>query len=378
MRSDADPRPLVAHVVYRFDTGGLENGVVNLINHMPEDAYRHAVVALTEVTDFAQRIRRTGVQFVSLRKPPGQGLWQFPNWWQQIRRLAPAIVHTRNLGALEAQVPAALAGVPVRIHGEHGRDMSDPDGSRRRYQWVRRAYSPLVHRYVALSRDLADYLTGPVGIGRARVTQICNGVDVTRFSVDWFGQPQEIPGCPFLPHDHLIVGTVGRMQAEKDQVTLVRAFHQALGRQPRLRLVLVGDGPLRAAVEAEVRALGLQDHVWLAGMRSDVPVVLRGLHVFVLPSRAEGISNTVLEAMASGLPVLATSVGGNAELVVHGQTGLLVPPADPGAMADALASMVAEGRYLAMGRAGRERVVQRFSLQAMVNSYRLLYDELRG
>lgn len=378
MRPDADPRPLVAHVVYRFDTGGLENGVVNLINHMPEDAYRHAVVALTEVTDFAQRIRRTGVQFVSLRKPPGQGLWQFPNWWQEIRRLAPAIVHTRNLGALEAQVPAALAGVPVRIHGEHGRDMSDPDGSRRRYQWVRRVYSPLVHRYVALSRDLADYLTGPVGIGRARVTQICNGVDVTRFSADDIGQPQAIPGCPFLPQDHLIVGTVGRMQAEKDQVTLVRAFAQALRQQPRLRLVLVGDGPLRAAVEAEARALGLQDQVWLAGMRSDVPVVLRGLHVFVLPSRAEGISNTILEAMATGLPVLATSVGGNAELVVHGQTGLLVPPADPGAMADALASMVAEGRHLAMGRAGRERVVQRFSLQAMVNSYRSLYDELRG
>ncbi len=378
MRPDADPRPLVAHVVYRFDTGGLENGVVNLINHMPEDAYRHAVVALTEVTDFAQRIRRTGVQFVSLRKPPGQGLWQFPHWWQEIRRLAPAIVHTRNLGALEAQVPAALAGVPVRIHGEHGRDMSDPDGSRRRYQWVRRVYSPLVHRYVALSRDLADYLTGPVGIGRARVTQICNGVDVTRFSADDIGQPQAIPGCPFLPQDHLIVGTVGRMQAEKDQVTLVRAFAQALGQQPRLRLVLVGDGPLRVAVEAEVRALGLQDQVWLAGMRSDVPVVLRGLHVFVLPSRAEGISNTILEAMASGLPVLATSVGGNAELVVHGQTGLLVPAADPAAMADALSSMVVEGRYLAMGCAGRERVVQRFSLQAMVNSYRSLYDELRG
>ena len=87
--------------------------------------------------------------------------------------------------------------------------------------------------------------------------------------------------------------------------------------------MLVGDGPLRVAVEAEVRALGLQDQVWLAGMRSDVPVVLRGLHVFVLPSRAEGISNTILEAMASGLPVLATSVGGNAELVVEGEEQLL-------------------------------------------------------
>lgn len=378
MRADVDPRPLVAHVVYRFDTGGLENGIVNLINHMPEDAYRHAVVALTEVTDFAQRIHRHNVQFVSLQKPPGQGLWQFPRWWREIRRLAPAIMHTRNLGALEAQLPATLAGVPVRIHGEHGRDMTDPDGTRRRYQWVRRAYSPFVHRYVALSGDLAGYLTGPVGIDRRRVAQICNGVDVSRFSVAAAGRPQSIPGCPFQPDAHFIVGTVGRLQPEKDQTTLVRAFAHALQQRPRLRLVLAGDGPLRTAVEAEVNALGLHDKVWLAGMRSDVPAVLQGLHVFVLPSRAEGISNTILEAMASGLPVVATAVGGNPELVVEGQTGLLVPPADPQAMADALVAMTSEGRHVAMGVAGRERVVQQFSLQAMVRSYQALYDELRG
>ena len=377
MRSDVDPRPLVAHVVYRFDTGGLENGIVNLINHMPAEAYRHAVVALTEVTDFAQRIHRQDVQFVSLRKPPGQGIWQFPNWWSEIRRLAPAIMHTRNLGALEAQVPAAVAGVPVRIHGEHGRDMTDPDGTRRRYQWVRRAYSPFVHRYVALSRDLAGYLTGPVGIDQRRVAQICNGVDVSRFSAATAGHPQAIPGCPFQPDAHFIVGTVGRLQPEKDQTTLVRAFAHALQQRSQLRLVLAGDGPLRTAVEAEVDALGLRGKVWLAGMRSDVPVVLKGLHVFVLPSRAEGISNTILEAMASGLPVLATSVGGNPELVVDGETGLLVPPADPQAMADALVAMASEGRHVAMGVAGRERVTQQFSLQAMVRSYQALYDELR-
>lgn len=378
--------PLVLHVVYRFDTGGLENGVVNLINHMEEGAYRHAVMALTEVTDFAKRIQRPDVEFISLRKPPGQGLPHYAAWRRELLRLKPEIVHTRNLGALEMQVPAALAGVKARIHGEHGRDMSDPHGTVRKYQWVRRAYSPFVHRYIALSQDLANYLTGPVGIGNNRVSQVYNGVDNSRFGpVAGEGgglqaHPDPIAGCPFNPAQHLIIGTVGRLQAEKDQVTLVRAFAQALHQRPELRpmlrLAVVGDGPLRAAVEAEVAALGVQSEVWLAGTRSDVPTVLRGLHAFALPSRAEGISNTILEAMATGLPVLATAVGGNPELVVQGQTGLLVPAGDPTAMAAALLDLCDAQRRAAMGRAGRQRVEAQFSLQAMVGRYQAIYDEM--
>ncbi len=380
-----DARPLILHVVYRFDTGGLENGVVNLINHMDEGAYRHAVMALTEVTDFAKRIRRSDVEFISLNKSPGHGLPHYARWRREILRLQPAIVHTRNLGALEMQVPAALAGVRARIHGEHGRDMSDPHGTVRKYQWVRRVYSPFVHRYISLSQDLANYLTGPVGIGAHRVSQVYNGVDISRFCPvvaarsGSTAQPDPIPGCPFNPAQHLIIGTVGRLQAEKDQLTLVRAFAQALRQwpnlRPTLRLAVVGDGPLRAAVEAETAGLGVQNEVWLAGTRSEVPTVLRGLHAFVLPSRAEGISNTILEAMATGLPVLATAVGGNPELVVQGQTGLLVPAGDPTAMANALLDLRDAQRRTALGHAGRRRVEAHFSLQAMVGRYQAIYDE---
>ena len=123
-----DPRPLIAHVVYRFDIGGLENGVVNLINRLPEDRYRHAVVALTEVTDFRRRIVRDDVEFIALAKPPGQGIREWPALHRLFRQLRPSIVHTRNIAALEASLPALMAGVPVRIHGEHGWDSADPDG----------------------------------------------------------------------------------------------------------------------------------------------------------------------------------------------------------------------------------------------------------
>ena len=375
----SDTRPLVAHVMYRFDTGGLENGIVNLINHMPADSYRHVIIALTEVTDFRHRIKRDDIQFVSLHKPPGHGIWLFPKLFRLFRRLQPAIVHSRNLAALEVQLPAWLAGVPVRIHGEHGRDVGDLDGSNITYQRVRRFYRPFVSYYLALSRDLAQYLNGIIRIPQNKVLQVYNGVDCSRFHP---GQPdQSISGCPFTRPTHCLLGTVGRMQTVKDQPTLVRAFIRALEMEPqlkeRIRLVLVGDGPLRKECQQLLNAAGLDQLAWLPGERNDVPEVMRGLDCFVLPSLAEGISNTILEAMASGLPVIATNVGGNADLVVAEQTGILVPPADPESMARAIIRMAKQAdTRQSMALSGRRLVEEKFSMNAMVASYQGTYDKL--
>ena len=140
------------------------------------------MVALTEVSPaFAKRVQRQDVQYFSLRKPPGHLLKLYPRLTRMFRELQPAIVHTRNLAALEAVVPAWAARVPARIHGEHGRDAIDPDGLRRRYQWVRRAYSPFVSRYVAVSEDLERYLRDRVGIAADRILQLYNGVDTDDF-----------------------------------------------------------------------------------------------------------------------------------------------------------------------------------------------------
>jgi len=374
----ADARPLVLHVMYRFDTGGLENGVVNLINHMPADAYRHAVLALTDVTDFRHRIQRSDVEFISLRKPPGQGLWQFPKLFRLFRQLRPQIVHSRNLAALEVQAPAWAAGVPVRLHGEHGRDVGDLDGSNVAYQRLRRLYKPFVHHHIALSRDLADYLVDKVHVPRYKVTQAYNGVDTDRFSPAPDG-PTTIAGCPFDPARHWLVGTVGRMQTVKDQTLLAQAFVQALALDPalkaRLRLVMVGEGPLRAQAQAILQAAGVAHLAWLPGERGDVADIMRGLHAFALPSLAEGISNTILEAMASGLPVVATDVGGNADLVQAAQTGVIVPAADALAMAQQLVALANKPEQArAMGQAGRQRVLDHFSMRAMVATYQGVYD----
>jgi len=375
---DRTNRPLIAHVVHRFDIGGLENGVVNLINRLPESSWRHAIVALTEVSPaFRQRVQREDVQYVSLHKPAGHLLKLYPQLVRMFRQLRPAVVHTRNLGALEAVLPAWAAGIRTRIHGEHGRDATDPNGARRLYQWMRRAYSPFVSRYVAVSKDLERYLHDRVGIAPQRVVQLYNGVDLRRF------QPAAevrtpIDGCPFRDPQHWLLGTVGRMDRIKDQATLARAFVSVLQMNPaaraRMRLVIAGDGALRAEAESILQAGGVRELAWFAGERDDIAEVMRGLDCFILPSLAEGVSNTILEAMACALPVIATRVGGNMELVEDEVTGTLVPAADPQAMAQAMVGYFNDPALAQRhGRAARSRVEHAFDLDDMVESYHQLY-----
>ena len=374
------PPPLIVHVLHRFAVGGLENGVVNLINRMPAAHWRHAVVALTQVDPaFAARLQRSDVDCIALNKPPGQGLWLYPRMHALLRRLQPDIVHTRNLAALEMQVPAWAAGVPGRVHSEHGWDVDDLHGRNPRHRWMRRAYRPFVQQQIALGTELTAYLRGRIGVPAQRLSTIWNGVDTVRFHPAASGRAH-IPGCPFsnTPAAPLwLVGTVGRMQTVKAQPLLVRAFIAALQRQPALRqtlrLVLVGDGPLRAECQTLLQAAGMADLAWLAGERNDVPEVMRGLDCFVLPSLAEGISNTILEAMASGLPVLATAVGSNAELLGD-HSGTVVAAGDAQALADGLLQLATDrAAAAAMGRHGRTRVEQHYSLPAMVSAYEAAY-----
>ncbi len=375
-----DARPLVVHVVYRFAMGGLENGVVNLVNRLPADRWRHAIVALTEIdAGFAARIQRPDVPLLALQKPPGQGLWQFPQLYRLFRRLRPAIVHTRNLGALEAQLPAWAAGVPGRVHGEHGRDADDVDGSNRRHVLMRRFYRRFVQQHIALGGELAAYLRSKVGVPADEIAAIYNGVDHVRFSPA--AQRQPIPGCPFTDPALWLVGTVGRMQTVKAQPLLAQAFVNVLRQQPALRdtlrLVMVGDGALRAECRDILRRGDVGHLAWMPGARDDVPDVMRGLDCFVLPSLAEGISNTILEAMACGLPVLATRVGASAELLVEGQTGELVQAADVSALTTGLLRLARDRcAARAMGQAGRRRIEQHFSLPAMVSAYQSVYERV--
>jgi sugar transferase (PEP-CTERM/EpsH1 system associated) len=374
------PAPIVAHVIYRFDVGGMENGLVNLINRIPSERYSHAVISLTENTEFSQRIHRKEVSYHSLHKRQGKDPGLYFRLWRVLRSLRPALVHTRNLATVEAVVPAVVAGVPYRVHGEHGRDVQDIDGTSLKYCLLRRVLTPFVHKYIPLSQELEGYLVHRVGVSPFKVKRIPNGVDTETFRPPEKGKVL-LPTPGFAEDDAIVIGNVGRLQEVKNPILLAESFKRIGELVPEarrhLRLVMIGDGPLKRRVEDSLKGLGIDSVTWLPGQRHDVAALVRGLDVFVLPSRVEGISNTLLEAMASGVPVVATRVGGNAEVVEDQETGLLVPPDDAESMAGAIARYVRDPELRKThGLAGRQKVEREFSLDRMVDAYLSIYDEL--
>ena len=372
--------PLVLHVIYRLDHGGLENGLVNLVNRMPTDRFRHGIVCLAGFTDFRHRIQRDDVHVYSLDKRPGTDLGAYWRFWRLLRRLRPDIVHTRNLGTIDLQWLAWLAGIKGRVHGEHGWGIADTHGLGRRGLIIRRACRRVIQRYVAVSRDIARWLCQSVGVAPTRVTQIYNGVDTDRFTSEG-APPADVPWRNEPRHDRIVFGTVGRLDPIKNQRALLDAFEATVAAMAdgsdRLRLIIVGDGPLRAALHERALELKVENLVWFAGARDDIPSLLRAMDVFVLPSLNEGISNTLLEAMASARAVIAADVGGNPELIQSNQCGILYDLRDPSALARAMQQVAAtHPRYGAYGTAARERAIESFGLRTMIERYTALYEQL--
>ncbi|MEQ8517006.1 MAG: glycosyltransferase, partial [Chromatocurvus sp.] len=272
---------------------------------------------------------------------------------------------------------------------EHGRDVNDIDGTHPTYRRLRRGLSPLIHRFITVSRDLRGWLIDQVGIPERKVVQIYNGVDVARF--DRRGQvrgtgvrsspdlkPSEPPRSP-----PLVIGTVGRLATIKNQNQIIRALAHIFTQRPQLReqlrCIVVGDGPERAALEAEAFARGVAEQIEFRGDRSDIPDQLAQMDVFLLPSLNEGISNTVLEAMASGLPVVATNVGGNPELVQPGVTGTLVPVGDAAALGEAILELLDDpAKRKEYGAAAQERIQREFDWNSTVLAYLGVYDAVLG
>lgn len=371
--------PLIAHVIYQLGVGGLENGLVNLINKIPPEKYRHAIICLTDSTEFKSRLNRNDVEIFHLNKQPGQDWMSFIRLCQLFRKIKPSLVHTRNLGTIEYQIPAIFAGVKNRVHGEHGWDIFDPNGENKKYQWVRRVLKIIIHRFIPLSKQLEKYLLEKIHVPGDKITRICNGVDISIFypaSKD----KKQLPDCSFTFADHQIyIGTIGRMHGVKDQLTLVRAFIRILHDSPNLkskvRLMVIGDGPLKAQAEQLLAEANLDEVSWLPGERSDIAEIMRHLDIFVLPSTAEGISNTVLEAMATGLPVIATDVGGNPELVQDGVTGYLTPKSEPELMAIRIMDYVNDkNKMREHGEKAHQSILTHFSMDKMVNNYLSVYD----
>jgi sugar transferase (PEP-CTERM/EpsH1 system associated) len=369
--------PLIVHLTYALDFGGMENLMVERINRMPAERYRHAVVCLTRANpEFVKRISKPGVTVHTLDKQPGLSLGTHGALWRLLRALQPTVLHTYNFSAIEYAPAALLAGVPVRVNGAHGREHTDPDGTNRKHNFLRRLMLPFYDICYANSAAMEQWNREVIGVPKEKSRMLANGTDAERFRLRREGEPR-----PFFNSGEVVIGTVGRVQDVKDHATLVDAFLLLRELMPqqrdRLRLAIVGDGPLLQKLRDKVAAAGAVDAVWLPGARNDVPDILRSFDIFAMSSIAEGTPGSVLEAMASGLPVVGTRVGGIPEVIDNGITGQLVPPSNAAAMASALKHYV-EAPTLAQrhGQAGRDKVLRKYSMPAMVAAYQDMYDSL--
>jgi sugar transferase (PEP-CTERM/EpsH1 system associated) len=365
---NAAPRVRIVQVIPSLRMGGLENVAVRLVEHLTEFADQ-AVVTPGGTGPLVKRVA-AGVPVFPLGETHRPDAWNAVRMARLFRQLRPDIVHTRNWTCIDAIIGARLAGVRVVIHGEHGREAGDPDGRNARRRQVRRLLSPFVTEFVTVSRDLARWLVEDVRVPARKVSTIYNGVDTQRYASGDRAHARQALG---IPVDWTVAGTVGRLDPVKDQACLIRAFARAAG-EAKSVLVIVGDGPCREQLATLVKELAIGDRVRLLGERNDIPLILRALDVFVLSSIGEGISNAILEAMAAGLPVIATRVGGNVELVRDAFTGRLIEPRRPEALAEALSAYFDDPVLArAHGAAGRERVATDFGLDRMLAEYMSLY-----
>lgn len=375
-------KPLIAHVLYRLDTGGMEQIMLSVINRTRQ-RYRHAVICVAGYGPMRDCIDDATIPCLSLEKKPGKDWLHYLRFWRALRKLKPDLVQTYNIGTLDLIPVARLAGVHGVIHAEHGRDASDPRGELPKYRRLRRWMAPFISQYVAVSIELQDWLTGRVGIRSSKVVHIPNGIDVERFCIASDRRaPRRLTG-DFAPSGAVLVGNVARLDKVKDHACLISAFgflrDQTESHGLDCRLIIAGDGPQREALERQIARLGLSETVHLLGNRDDVPELLGECDMFVLSSMAEGMPLTLLEAMAAGLPVITTRVGDTVSMVEEGRTGMLVPPANSQALADAMVKYAAdETLRLRHGAAGREHVAARFSIGAMLSAYEALYDSSFG
>jgi glycosyltransferase involved in cell wall biosynthesis len=354
----------IAHVSLGLEMGGMEKLLVEFARHADRERFQLHFICLEGRGKLADEVEALGWPVAALGKRPGVRPGLILKLARLFRRLDVDVVHTHNTAAYFYAVPAArLARVPTVVHTRHGQRCNATPRQNRVFRFLSR----FVDTMVCVSEDSRRLARGE-GIDPGKTCTIWNGIDLSRFA---YTGPT--PGGPAV--------IVARLSPEKDVETLVRAAAIAAERFSGFRLEIVGDGVCRASLEELSAQLRLDDRVRFLGEMDNIPELLGRAALFVLPSLTEGLSLTLLEAMARGLPVVATCVGGNPEVVSQGETGLLVEPRSPESLADAMVRVVVQPELARqMGIAGRRRVEEFFDVRRMIAEYEALYlaSELAG
>ncbi len=367
----------VLHVLDRIGVGGTELNVVKLLRGLSPQGFEQRLCSIRSGSGPKDPELRLGCEPLSANVNKQGFQFAVPRLVRLMRTHRPHIVHSRNWGAIEAVVAARLAGIPVAVHSEHGYELEMFDGLPLRRRLLRRFAYGLTDAVLTVTHELKNYHAQQAWVSAERIRVIYNGVDAQRFRP----RPELRPVVRErlkLPASSFVIGSVGRLVPIKDYPTLLQAGEKLLARGVDARILLIGSGPELDHLERLVEASPLlSGRVTFAGSCDDVPEMLVAMDAFVLTSMREGMSNTLLEAMATGLPVIAMRVGGNPEIVEEGRSGWLLPPRDVDGLAGRLAQLAGsmETRYR-LGAAARRRVCERFTLAHMLANYEDLYREL--
>lgn len=356
------PRIRVCHLSMCLQTGGLERLLVDFARFHDRQKFELQFVALSGDGQPANDIRTANCSAQVLNETAKIRKWRtLTQLISHLRSERPQIVHTHNTYAhFYGTLAAKWARVPIVINTQHGRGCGD----HWKAAWQFRLANRWTKQVVGVSHDAARLCQQQDQLSQGKISTIWNGINLDRFL---YRGPKLIPTAI----------SVARLSSVKDFPTLLRAVRLVLPQVPDFRLRIVGDGPERSKLAALIAELGLHSHVELLGERQDVPDLLADSGFFVSSSLSEGISLTLLEAMAVGLPVVTTCVGGNPEVVLEGQTGRLARAGEPEDLARVIIALCHErDLWTTMGLLGRQRVEQNFEVRKMIRSYEALYEEL--
>jgi len=370
----------VAYVIPRMSIGGAQTHLLHVLRLLDRRRFTPVLCCLAtdrdDRADLLDRVRELGVPVLDARLPdtansmvrPGS-LLQLVGIAREFRRRRVRIVHSYLFHAnWFGTLAARLAGIPIAIISKRSIDVYP----RARDRWACRAVNRMADRVTAVAGAVRDHVHATEGCPLEKIVVIPNGIDIDRFPLAGASDHRPAPEAAGT-----VMGTISRLVWKRGHEELLQAATIVRRAEPSVRLVIVGDGPLRPALEEHARRLGLDGEVRFLGAVHDAARLLPGFDVFVLSSVLEGMSNALLEAMAAGRPVVATRVGGNPELVIDGETGLLVPPRDPEALAEALLRLVRDpGLARRLGEGARRRVESQFTLAAMVGRLEGLYGDL--
>lgn len=361
----------IMHIIHQLGTGGAENGIVNLANGHNHNKFELSICTLVGGGSLTYRLDQSKTSLFELEKKEGNDISIILKLYSVFKKFKPDIVHTHAWGTLcESFLAAKLARIPIMIHGEHGTIQEKPINI-----FIQNIFWKMTSQVLSISSNHKKLLSETIKFPLAKITVIPNGVDIAKFSY-MNNSSNRLIACN-VKQKTITIGTIGRLVPVKNQQILIRVLAKLKKKFSDVELLIIGDGPLKSDLKKLSSRLSIADSVVMPGRKSDITKYFHKMDIFILPSFSEGMSNTILEAMSCGVPVIASDVGGNPELIDNGINGLLFPSQDQKKLEELIMQLIENPEIaLKLSQNARQKIEHNFSIEKMVQNYEKMYFQL--